>query len=68
MSDQQQVLIKPEELDALIKSDETGAKTDGLALERLLKTDLDINTEEFEGLMDDFDIADIMKPGYADLG
>ncbi len=32
-----------------------------VVLEKLLKQDLDINTEELEDLMDDFDIDDIMN-------
>jgi hypothetical protein len=56
-------LIKPE--DAIqIKTEPNGGGS--IALEKLLKQDLDINTQELEELMDNFDLDELInmkKPG-----
>ena len=63
----QLVLIKPEDEDtpkgktttATTSADDLGKNA--VALEKLLKQDLDINTQEFEDLMDDFDYDELMS-------
>lgn len=68
MSTNEQILIKPEDEGSPVKltsnivppSDDALAPN-AIALEKLLKQDLDINTEELEDLMDDFDIDDLMN-------
>lgn len=49
-----QVLIKPE-------PEEPREEVRDEGLDKLLKQDLDINTEELEDLMDDFDIDNLMN-------
>ena len=64
---EQLVQIKPEDEDspkgkkapATTSADDLG--TNAVALEKLLKQDLDINTQEFEDLMDDFDYDELMN-------
>ena len=76
MTEEQPVLVQLTEklpsLTALIKpEDEIQVKTEPngggpLALEKLLKQDLDINTQELEELMDNFDLDELInmkKPG-----
>jgi len=60
-----QVLIKPEDecspSGKIVPPGDEALAPNGVALESLLKQDLDINTEELEDLMDDFDIDDLMN-------
>lgn len=54
------LLIKPEEgIEPFVKSGEI--THNAAVLESLLKQDLDINSQELEDLMDDFDIDDLMN-------
>ncbi len=62
-----QLTEKLPSLTALIKpEDAIQIKTEPNALEKLLKQDLDINTQELEELMDNFDLDELInmkKPG-----